>query len=341
MTLQKSLNLQRRLLVLLLLPLIWGCKKEETPRIAEIDGQPILVAEFEKTAGKEFFRQREALYRLQQQKLDEYIAALLLTNEAKQRKVSVATLLEEEVSAKARTITDDEVSAFYIRHKDYISGDPEKVKKEIAAHLHQQELQSQRTLYLDSLKSKAKVVTHLTAPPVFRATLSAVGAPMKGASNAPVTIVKFEDFECPFCKKAQPILKEILSRYDGKVRLVHKDLPLESIHPKARQAAEAARCAGDESKYWEYHDRLYAASPEVAIADLKSYAKEIGLNQESFDKCLSAGKYKAVIQKDLNDGAGLGLTGTPAFFINGREITGAQPLEVFTAIIDEELTLGK
>jgi protein-disulfide isomerase len=339
--LQKNFKLHQGLLVLLLLPLIWGCKKEEAPRIAEIDGQPIFAAELEKTAGRELFRQREALYRLQQHKLEEYIGALLLTNEARRRMVSVATLLEEEVSSKVRTVSDEEVSAFYIRHKEYISGDPEKVKKEIAAHLRQQKLQSQRTLYLGSLKSKAKVVTHLTAPPVFRATLSAVGAPMKGARNAAVTIVKFEDFECPFCKKAQPILTEILSRYEGRVRIVHKDLPLESIHPKARQAAEAARCAGDEGKYWEYHDRLYVVSPDIAIAELKSTAKELGLNQESFDKCLSAGKYKAVIQKDLNDGAGLGLSGTPAFFINGREITGAQPLEVFTAIIDEELTLGK
>ncbi len=327
--------------MLLLVLLIWGCKNQEAPIIAEIDGQPISVAEFEKTAGKELFRQRESLYRLQRQKLDEYIGALLLTNEAKRRGVSVATLLEEEVSSKVLTVSDDDVSAFYIRHKDYISGDLEKVKKEIGEHLHQQKLQSQRTLYLDSLKSKAKVVTHLTAPPVFRATISAVGAPMKGASNAPVTIVKFEDFECPFCKKAQPILTEILSRYKGKLRVVHKDLPLESIHAKARHAAEAARCAGDESKYWEYHDRLYAASPAVAIADLKTYAKELGLNQELFDTCLSSGKYKALVQKDLNDGAALGLTGTPAFFINGREITGAQPLEMFTAIIDEELTLGK
>jgi len=119
--------------------------------------------------------------------------------------------------------------------------------------------------------------------------------------------------------------------------LVHKDLPLDAIHPQARQAAEAARCAGEQGKFWEYHDKLYANSPKAGVEELKSYAKEVGLNSASFDQCYGSGKFRAAVQKDLNDGAQLGLTGTPTFFINGREISGAQPVEAFAAIIDEEL----
>jgi protein-disulfide isomerase len=163
------------------------------------------------------------------------------------------------------------------------------------------------------------------------------GAPSKGASSAPVKIVKFEDFECPFCKSVQPTLAELLKKYDGKVRLSHKDLPLEAIHKQAQLAAEAARCAGDQGKFWQYHDILYSKAPKLGEADLKAYAKEVGLDSASFDGCLASRKHKGVVQQDLAEGADLGLTGTPSFFINGREISGAQPLEAFAAIIDDEL----
>jgi protein-disulfide isomerase len=163
------------------------------------------------------------------------------------------------------------------------------------------------------------------------------GAPFKGSEKAPVTIVKFEDFECPFCKTVQPTLAAVLKKYEGKVRLVHKDLPLEQIHPQAQLAAEAARCAGEQGKFWDYHDALYGNSPKLGAGELKSYAKQVGLNAAPFDQCLASGKYKAAVQKDLAEGAQLGVTGTPSFFINGREISGALPVESFAAIIDEEL----
>jgi protein-disulfide isomerase len=156
-----------------------------------------------------------------------------------------------------------------------------------------------------------------------------------------VTIVKFEDFECPFCKNVQPTLAAVLKKYDGKVRVVHKDLPLEQIHPQAQLAAEAARCAGEQGKFWEYHDALYGNAPKFGAQELKTYAKNIGLNATPFDQCLASGKYKAAVQKDLSEGAQLGLTGTPTFFINGREISGALPVESFSAIIDEELAQSK
>ncbi|MGZ8498710.1 MAG: DsbA family protein, partial [Candidatus Binatia bacterium] len=161
------------------------------------------------------------------------------------------------------------------------------------------------------------------------------------AETSVVTLVKFEDFQCPYCKTVQPVFVDLLKRYSGKLRIVHKDLPLEAIHPQARQAAEAARCAGDQEKFWDYHDKLYERSPKASASDLKGFAKEIGLNTESFESCFANGKFKAAVQKDLSEGAALGLTGTPAFFINGRELIGAQPIEAFTAIIDEELALAK
>jgi protein-disulfide isomerase len=321
--------------------LVSGCQKRGGAKIAEVDGQSILASDLQKYAGREISAQRENLYKLEKQKLNEYIAAFMLTQEAKKRGVSVETLLDQEVNSKILPVGDDEIAAFYKLQKARLAVDFEKAQEPIRAYLHNQKVEAQKALFFKSLRSKAKVVSYLKPPPVFRAQLSVAGEPSKGSEKAPVTIVKFEDFQCPFCKQVQPAFKELLSRYNGKVRLVHKDLPLESIHPQARQAAEAARCAYEQGKFWEYHDKLYANSPKASADDLKSYAEQIGLNIESFDRCFASGKYKASVQRDLNEGAQLGLTGTPTFFFNGREISGNQPLADFEAILDEELASAK
>ena len=317
--------------------LVSACQKVDGAKIAEVNGQPIVASDLQKYAGREIFVQRENLYKLEKQKLEEYITAYLLTREAKKRGVPVETVLDQEVNSKILPVGDDEIDMFYKLNKARIAVDLDKAREQIRGYLHNQKIQAQKALFLKSLRSNAKVVTYLKPPPVFRAELSIAGEPFKGSEKARVTIVKFEDFHCPFCKQAQPTLNELLSRYNGQVRLVHKDLPLESLHPQARQAAEAARCAYEQGKFWEYHDTLYANSPKASADDLKSYGKEVGLNVDSFDRCFASGKYKAVVQKDLNEGAQLGLTGTPTFFINGREISGNLPLKAFEAIIDEEL----
>ena len=318
-----------------------GCRKTDEAKLADIDGQVVNASDLEKTAGKELFVQRERLYRLEKQKLDEYIGATLLAREAKNRNISVSTLLEHEINAKVPAITEEEIQVFYNGNKDRIRVDLDKVHDQIRDYLREQRLESRKNEFFKTLRSKAKVTSYLKPPPIFRADIATNGAPFKGAEKAAVTIVKFEDFQCPYCKTVQGTFPELLKRYDGKIRLVHKDLPLDAIHPQARQAAEAARCAGEQGKFWEYHDKLYANSPKAGVEELKSYAKEVGLNAVSFDQCYGSGKFRAAVQKDLNDGAQLGLTGTPTFFINGREISGAQPVEAFAAIIDEELGQAK
>jgi protein-disulfide isomerase len=317
--------------------LVSACQRGDGAKVAEVDDRAILASDLQKFAGRELSVQRENLYKLEKQKLDQYISAFLLTQEAKKRGVSVEAVLDQEVNSKILPVGDDEIDVFYKSNKARIAVDLDKAREQIRSYLHNQKIEAQKALFLKSLRSNAKVVTYLKSPPVFRAEISVAGEPFKGSEKAPVTVVKFEDFQCPFCKQVQPTFNQLLSRYNGKVRLVHKDLPLESLHPQARQAAEAARCAYDQGKFWEYHDKLYATSPKASGDDLKSYAKEVGLNVDSFDRCFTSGKYKAVVQQDLNEGVQLGLTGTPTIFVNGREISGNQSLEAFEAIIDEEL----
>jgi protein-disulfide isomerase len=315
---------------------ISGCQNNDPTRIAVVDNQVILRSDLEKYAGRELSRQRDNLYKLEKQKLEEYISAFLLTQEAKERGISVEAVLDEEVKAKILEVGQEEIEVFYNSNKTRINVPLDKVREQIRSYLHNQKIKVQQELFLKSLHSKAKIVTYLKSPPIFRADLSVAGEPAKGSDEAAITIVKFEDFHCPFCKEIQPTFNELLSRYNGKVRLVHKDLPLETLHPQARQAAEAARCAHEQEKFWEYHDMLYANAPKANADNLKSYAKEIGLNIESFDRCFASRKYKMAVQKNLNEGAQLGLTGTPTVFINGREISGNLPLKAFEAIIEEE-----
>ena len=319
-----------------------ACKGKNThSKLAEVDGQIISSTDLDKAGGKELFRQREALYKTEEKKLDEYIGAVLLTKEAKRRGIPVATLLDQEINSKVAPVTDDEVAAFYESRKEQLAVDFVKVSDQIREHLRDQRVEAQTALYVQALRSNAKIVTYLKPPAVFRADVPANGAPFRGAEKAPVTIVKFEDFQCPYCKTAQPTFVQLLKRFDGKVRLVHKDFPLEAIHPQARQAAEAARCAGEQGKFWQYHDKLYSHSPKLAAEELKDLAKELGLNGGAFEHCFTTGKFRSAVQKDLSEAAQLGLSGTPAFFINGREITGAQPIEAFVALIDEELARVK
>jgi protein-disulfide isomerase len=171
----------------------------------------------------------------------------------------------------------------------------------------------------------------------FRVPLSS--APIKGSDSAQVTIVEFSDFQCPFCSRVNPTLKQVEDKYGDKVRVVFRNFPLLQIHPNAAKAAEAASCAADQGKFWEMHDKLFANQQKLAVEDLKVHATDLGLKADVFNQCLDSGQKEAEWKKDMNEGTSYGLTGTPAFFINGRLISGAQPLEAFTAIIDEELEM--
>jgi protein-disulfide isomerase len=178
---------------------------------------------------------------------------------------------------------------------------------------------------------------NLKPPPIQRVEVSIQGAPFKGGDKAPVTIVEFSDFHCPFCKRVVSTLAQLESKYGDKVKLVFRDFPIESLHPGASKAHEAARCAGEQGKFWPYHDKLFAGPSKSSPEILKGFAKEVGLNGAAFEACLNSGKHQAAIKKDIEEGQRLGVTGTPAFFINGRLFTGAQPLEAFARVIDEEL----
>jgi protein-disulfide isomerase len=164
----------------------------------------------------------------------------------------------------------------------------------------------------------------------------ATGDPFIGGSDATVEIVEFSDFQCPFCARTVPTVKQILDEYGNQVKIVYKDFPL-SFHQNAQKAAEVAECADDQGSFWEYHDVLFANQASLDTTSLKKYAQDLGLDTGQFNECLDSGKHTQEVLEDFNEGRSLGISGTPTFFINGRKLVGAQPFSAFKAIIDQEL----
>jgi protein-disulfide isomerase len=172
-----------------------------------------------------------------------------------------------------------------------------------------------------------------------RVQVSADDDPIKGSADAPVTIIEFSDFQCPYCERfftqTLPLIEKNYIK-TGKVRFVYRDFPL-SFHQYAQKAAEAAKCADEQGKYWEYHDKLFNNQNALDISSLVQYAKELTLNETRFNDCLNSGRMVTKVQQDLNDGLKYGISGTPTFFINGIELVGAQPYNVFEQVINGEL----
>lgn len=309
--------------------------------VAEVNGIAITAEEVDKSLAGQLTKLEEQIYNLRRQKIDALINDRLLAKEAAKRGISVPALLDAEVTAKVGLVTEQEIESFYQAKKGQIKEDEEKAREEIRSYLQNQKLAKRRQEFIDSLRSDAKIVINLKPPPVIRLQVASEGSPFKGTVKAPVTIVEFTDFHCPFCKRALSTVAQLESRYKGKIKLVFRDFPIDQLHPASRKAHEAARCANEQGKFWAYHDKLFANAPKASIGDLNAYAKDVGLDVPAFEKCFNSGKYKAAVQKDIEEGTRLGVTGTPSFFIDGRLLVGAQPLESFARVIDDELARGK
>jgi protein-disulfide isomerase len=309
--------------------------------VATIDGDKITEADLDRAVGAEIGRLEQQIYELRKNRLDELIGERLVAREAARRNVPVDDLLKSEVDAKAGAISDDEVTRFFEANKARLPNAP-NIRDQIRQYLTMQRTEDAREAFVGTLRANAAVAVTLAKPPIRRAEVLVGSSPVRGDASAPVTIVEFSDFHCPYCRTVQPTLLKLLDAYPGKVRLVYKDLPLDGLHPNARQASEAARCANDQGKFWQFHDVLYSGTVgiDVSAETLTGVATKAGLDLAAFKQCLDGDAHLEGIQRDVDHAGKLGLTGTPAFFVNGRLLTGAQPFEGFAKIIDEELAAG-
>ncbi len=157
---------------------------------------------------------------------------------------------------------------------------------------------------------------------------------IRGGSNAKVTLIVVSDFQCPYCGRHETTMNQLLDEYGDKIRIVWRNMPLTSIHPYAQKAAEAGECAGEQDKFWEMHDKMFANQSALTVDNLKQYAKDLGLNSSKFDSCLDSGKYTDKVNKQSAEAQAAGITGTPGTFVNNQLVKGAYPIETFKGIID-------
>ncbi len=301
--------------------------------VATVNGVPITRATLEKHVRPQLIEVDNQRYETLNNGLDELVSEQLIVLEAKSRNVTPEQLTATEVTAKVPAPSDADIQKVYDENKEQLGGATlDSVKPRIVEFLKQQKEEERQEAFIAELKGKYKTVVLLKAPVVEVGT---GGRPVRGNDKAPITIIAFSDYECPFCKRAEPVVEQVRKTYGDKVRYVMRDYPL-PFHKDARPAAEAAACANVQGKFWEFHDKLWTA-PSLSSDKLKAIATELALDQKKFDDCMAKQEFKAVIDKDMEDGAAVGVNGTPAFFINGRMLSGAQPFEKFKEIIDEEL----
>ncbi|HXY40580.1 MAG TPA: thioredoxin domain-containing protein [Vicinamibacteria bacterium] len=300
---------------------------------AIVAGQRIERSAVDELIKAQLVEVRAREYQLRSKALDQLVADALIAREAAARGTTVEALEKTEVAARV-TVSDAEVRALYEANKGRLGAvsEAEGLGK-IRDLVEEQRRSERRQAFAEGLRSKYPVKVLLEP---FRVPVEVADAPVRGNPKAPVTVVEFSDFQCPFCERARPTVARVREVYGDKVRWVFRHFPL-GFHEQAEKAGEAAACAADQGKFWEMHDRLWATHSKLQVGDLKADAAALGLDTAAFDKCLDSGRHAELVQRDQEAGVAYGVSGTPAFFVNGRPLVGAQPFEEFQKVIDDEL----
>jgi predicted DsbA family dithiol-disulfide isomerase len=302
---------------------------------AIVDGRNISLAALEAKAQGRLVPIQAQEYDVRRQVLDEAVDQILLEEEAARRGISVEKLIQVEIEVKIKPVTPDQVLAVYETYRErYGAMAEDDALKQIESRLRQARIKQRRSEFLDSLRFKSQIAIYLEPP---RQAVNAEDARSKGPVNAPVTLVEFGDFQCPWCSRSVATLRQVEQRYSGKVRLVFRDFVTPGFHFGAPKAAEAASCANEQGKFWAMYDKLFDHQSDLSVPALKQYAAGLGLNSETFNQCLDSDRYAAKWRHDTEEAKGYGIDSTPTFFVNGRMLAGAQTLDVFSQVIDEEL----
>lgn len=304
--------------------------------MARVGNKEITEAELRKSFRGEIYQAENEYYTAMKRILDRKIEEYLMEQEAKRKGITLPVLIQKEIEQKAGKVSGGDVQKFYDENKrnpSFPNVPLADLEPKIREHLQAMNLNKRRQEYLDKLRGKAGVSILMTQPSI---EVAAGNNPARGPKEAPIQIIQFSDFQCPFCSRAEVTMEQVWKKYPGKIHHVFRDFPL-NFHQQAHKAAEAAECANEQGKFWNYRDLLFKKEKGQDVAALKEYAKQLKLDSAKFDPCLDSGKFAAAVDADMKDGQEAGVSGVPAFFINGRMIAGARPLSDFTDLIDTEL----
>ncbi|MEE2960951.1 MAG: thioredoxin domain-containing protein [Myxococcota bacterium] len=304
--------------------------------VAEVTSKKITLAEVDKTITRELDELEEKRYELREKAIQNMVLEELLTQEAK--KLSLAdpdAVVKKQLEGK-KAPTDEEIKAFFeTRVKPQVgpTATLEKFRERIVGFLGAEADKKILDGYFTGLKAAANIKITLTKPDRPRVEIAKSG-PSKGQANAPITIVEFADFECPYCSQMGSRLSKVVDTYPGKVQVFYKHFPL-AFHKNARKAAEASLCADEQKAFWKFHDVLYANQRGLGDDKYADFAKEAGLDEASFQACMSSGKFKKQVEADYQEGKKIGVQGTPSVYINGLLTKKLEPEQLITAVADE------
>ncbi len=290
----------------------------------------------------EFFDLKKREYELRMDRLNDLLVEKLIGSEAKKASLPLDEYIDKNIVGKKGTITDAEFKKFVTEKRipeEQLKN--EKLKERIQDYLKEQKRQDLMMEYVSRLTKSSPVEVYFEKPRM-QINVELGEAPVTGSESAPVTIVEFSDFECPFCSRAANTVTELKKKYGNKVRIAFKHFPL-PMHRNARPASEASMCVNEQSsdKFWKFHDLAFKNQSSLQPADLEKYAKDAGADLAKFKACMESKKYAALVQADMDAGQKLGVRSTPTFFVNGQLVQGALPIETFSEMIDEEIELAK
>lgn len=265
------------------------------------------------------------------------LTEVLYDMEAQARGTTREALVAQEITAKSAVTTQD-IDALWEEVKSRAKGaTKEQVLPQLSQMAAQRKSEARAAVFQRELFKKHNV-SFVGLQPARKNVTFPKDAPVMGPADAPITIVEFTDYQCPYCQAAQQYVDRVMEAYKGRVRLVYQEFPLD-FHPQAKPAGRAARCAGEQGKFWEMHLSLLRTPGPYDDADLLGRAAALGIDTRAFSACTASNKYDEVIQKAIDNGRSVGVSGTPTFFLNGRSFSGAQPFEVFERMIEEELSM--
>lgn len=310
--------------------------------IGIVDGQKIYETDLTKEERQTLFDADNQVYLTAQNILAKRYFEKIVADYKKQHNIEDDLTAQQAYIRENIKIPEAQIKEFINQNREnpQLKGKTyEEQKNLVEPYLMQQEIQTffVNLIQKGSLEGKLNVL-YIKKPNITESKIQInVTDPTIGLPNAPITMVEFADFECPYCNSVFPTVKALLKKYDGKIFFVFKNYPLTQIHAQALNAAIAAKCAQEQNKYWEMHDKLFENYRRLSDNLYTELANELKLNKAEFKTCQETPAIRAQIMSDIEYGESLGLKATPAFYINGKLITGAQPISVFEHAIDEEL----
>ena len=309
--------------------------------VAKIGGEEITEEALVGDDKMDFFDLKKREYELKMERLNRLVVDKLIGAEAKKANMPLEEFINKKVVGGEIKITDKDLKKFIAEKHIPESQINPQIKERITSYLQNVKRQDAIQAYVAKL-TKGNPVEVYFEKPKMSVAVETGDAPIWGKADAPVTIVEFSDFQCPFCSRAAETVNEIKKKYAGKVKIAFRHFPL-PMHKDARPAAEVSMCVNEQGtdKFWKFHDIAFKNQDKLGAAELEKYAKEAGADPAKVKECVTAKKYASFVQKEMEYGEKVGVKSTPTFFINGEIIAGAVPFENFSEVIDDALESSK